>query len=279
MSALKVSVPVGTACRARPYVLDSPIALGSHTSCVHPSTWCGLERKKGRPWPPLFCLALYFFGGGRRLWPGLDFAPAFPGTPAGGPAVAGRPADAGLWLCPKSRPVAAGGLPRPVTACGGSSPGILSSSASEARALRRASTRCNASLELKPRSVRLPITKRGTASERPEGALLASRLTDASSTPLRIASAPASISSPAGFVLRPFPSAALAVSIRAACSFTERSMLFGSTPLAANFNARFSSASAGSWRSRACAMRVSTRWATSAGRTSLKRAEGSLAGV
>jgi len=238
-------------------------------------------KKKGtaeRP-SPLMLSRPYFFGGGRWERPGLDFAPAFPGTPAGGPAVAGRPADAGLWLWPKSRPVEPGRFACPASACAGSSPGMLSRSESAACFARRARTRCSASLELKPWSVSAPITKRGTASERPEGARVASKLTAAPSTPLRIASAPASISSPAGANARPFASAALATSIRAACSFTERSMLLGSTPFAANFSARFSSASAGSCLARAAAIRASTRCATSAGNTSLRRAEGSLAGT
>ncbi len=156
---------------------------------------------------------------------------------------------------------------------------MLSRSESDARALRRVSTRCNASLAVNPWSVRLPITKSGTASDRPEGALFASKLTAAPSTPLRIASAPASISSPAGRDARPFAKAALATSIRSACSLIERSMFLGSTPFAANFRARFSSASAGSCRARASAIRARTRAATSAGSTSRKRAEGSLAGV
>src|SRR5450759_4102902 len=123
------------------------------------------------------------------------------------------------------------------------------------------------------------MTNKGTASDRLGGELFASKLIAAPSTPLRIAAARASISAPLGLEPRPLARAARAWSMRFACSFTERSMLIGATPFAANLSARFSSAAAGSWRARASAMRASTRCATSAGSTSLRRAEGSLAGV
>jgi hypothetical protein len=81
-----------------PILLDSAITPPRHSSAVSGRAIPRRPEKKGAAFAaPLFSLEpVQPFPGGRLPWPGLDFAPAFPGTPAGGPAVAGRPADEGL---------------------------------------------------------------------------------------------------------------------------------------------------------------------------------------